>query len=244
MVQEKSSNLLIVTGGSRGLGKALVDLCQVLDWSTLEFSRSGTGLHHIPVDLANLDASLAVLQAQFQTLANTAWERVIFVNNAGLLTPIAPVRALSDAQIQQNLTVNLTSAIRLVSAFVRAFAASDSRVTLANVSSGAAQKAYSGWSLYCAAKAGMENYMRALAAEQSTAARPMTCLNIDPGRMDTNMQEEIRRADPADFPEVGRFIEAKSAGQLRSARAVARAMMNIFESSPENGGHYRIGDPA
>lgn len=242
MTQEKSLNLLIVTGGSRGLGKSLVDLFQTNEWSTLEFSRNGTGLHHIPVDLANLDASLAVLEAQLQTLAKTPWERLVFVNNAGLLTPIAPVRALTDAQIEQNLTVNLMSGIRLISAFVRAFAVSESQITIANVSSGAALKGYSGWPLYCAAKAGMENYIRSLAAEQDTAAKPMTCINIDPGKMDTEMQEEIRGTDPANFPDVARFVEAKNSGQLRSAKSVARAIMNIIDSSPENGGRYRIGE--
>lgn len=242
MTQEKSLNLLIVTGGSRGLGKSLVDLFQTNEWSTLEFSRNGTGLHHIPVDLANLDASLAVLEAQLQTLAKTPWERVVFVNNAGLLTPIAPVRALTDAQIEQNLTVNLMSGIRLISAFVRAFAVSESQITIANVSSGAALKGYSGWPLYCAAKAGMENYIRSLAAEQGSAAKPMTCINIDPGKMDTEMQEEIRGTDPANFPDVARFVEAKNSGQLRSAKSVARAIMNIVDSSPENGGRYRIGE--
>jgi len=244
MSQEKSLNLLIVTGGSRGLGKSLVDLYQLSEWSTLEFSRSGTGLHHIPVDLAGLDASLSVLEAQLQTLAKTPWERVVFVNNAGLLSPIAPVRALSDAQIEQNLTVNLMSGIRLISAFVRAFVGSESQITIANISSGAALKAYGGWSLYCAAKAGMENYIRSLAAEQGTAAKSMTCINIDPGKMDTDMQGEIRNTDPANFPDVAQFIEAKNSGQLRSAKSVARAIMSIVDSSPENGGRYRIGDPA
>ena len=244
MSQEKSLNLMIVTGGSRGLGKSLVDVYQAFEWSTLEFSRNGTGLHHIPVDLANLDASLDVLEAQLQTLAKTPWEQVVFINNAGLLTPIAPVHALSDTQIEQNLSVNLMSAIRLISSFVRAFVASESRITIANVSSGAALKGYSGWSLYCAAKAGMENYIRALAAEQSTAARAMTCINIDPGKMDTGMQEEIRNTDPKNFPDVARFIDAKNAGQLRSPKSVARAIMSIIDSAPENGGHYRMGDPA
>jgi benzil reductase ((S)-benzoin forming) len=244
MNQEKSLNLLIVTGGSRGLGKSLVDMYQDVEWSTLEFSRSGTGLHHIPVDLGNLDASLPVLEAQLQTLAKTPWERVVFVNNAGMLIPIGPVRALTDAQIEQNLTVNLMSAIRLVSAFVRAFAASESQITIANISSGAAQKGYSGWPLYCAAKAGMENFIRSLAAEQSTSVKPMTCINIEPGVVDTEMQAEIRNADAAKFPDVGRFIDLKNSGQLRSPKSVARAIMNIIDSTPDNGSRYRIADQA
>jgi benzil reductase ((S)-benzoin forming) len=237
-------NLAIVTGGSRGIGKALVDLYQMSEWNTLEFSRSGTGLHHVPVDLSNFDASLGVLEQQFQTLAKTVWEKVVFVNNAAQLTPIAPVHALADSQIEQNLAVNLVSGIRIVSAFVRAFCASESQIAIANISSGAAIKGHAGWPLYCASKAGMEGYIRALAAEQIASSRPMICINIDPGVADTDMQAEIRNTEPANFPDVARFIDLKKSGKLRTPKAVARAIMQIIDSSPDNGGRYRIADQA
>ena len=242
MLEEKDLNLVIVTGGSRGLGKALVDAYEAREWSTLEFSRGGTGLNHMPVDLADLDASLPVLESQLQTLAKTPWNRVVFINNAGTLTPIAPVRALTDAQIEQNLSVNLMSGIRLMSAFVRAFAPSAATTTVVNISSGAALKGYAGWPLYCAAKAGLENYIRSLAAEQAGAVHPYTCINIEPGVIDTDMQAEIRETDAHNFPEVARFLELKRAGRLRSAKSVARAILDIIDSSPDNGGRYRIAD--
>jgi len=237
-------HLAIVTGGSRGIGKALIDQYQDAEWNTLELSRSGTGLHHVAVDLANLDASFEVLEAQFQTLAKTPWERVVFVNNAGLLTPIGSVDSLADQKIEYNLTVNFVSAIRILSAFVRSFKTTLSRITIVNVSSGAAFKGYAGWSLYCASKAGMDNYIRALAAEQSNSPNPIVCINIEPGVVDTEMQTEIRQADPANFPDVGRFIDLKATGQLRSPKSVARAIMSIVDSRPENGGRYRLGDQA
>ena len=240
----KEIKLAIITGGSRGLGKALMDAYEVREWSTLEFSRSGTGLNHLPVDLSNLDAQLSVLENQLQTLAKANWNRVVFINNAGLLTPIGPVRALSDAQIVSNLEVNLMSGIRLISAFVRAFGACGAEVTVANISSGAALKGYAGWPLYCAAKAGLENYIRALAAEQGGAVTPMTCINIEPGVIDTDMQMEIRETDAQNFPEVARFIELKRGGQLRSAKSVARAILSIIDSKPDNGDRYRISEQA
>jgi len=244
MLEEKNLNLVIVTGGSRGLGKALIDAYEAREWSTLEFSRGGTGFNHMPVDLGNLGASLPVLESQLQTLAKTSWNRVVFINNAGTLTPIAPVRALTDAQIEQNLSVNLMSGIRLMSAFVRAFSSSAAATTVVNISSGAAQKGYAGWPLYCAAKAGLENYIRSLAAEQAGAAHPLTCINIEPGVVDTDMQAEIRETDERSFPDVARFLELKRSGRLRSAKSVARAILDIVDSNPDNGGRYRIADQA
>lgn len=241
---DKTQNLAIVTGGSRGLGEALVQAYEAREWSTFELSRSGAGLSHMEADLADLDASFAVLEQQFQSLAKTAWSRVVFFNNAGVLTPIGPVASLQDAQIARNLEVNLVSGIRLMAAFVRAFEQSDAQLTVVNVSSGASSKGYAGWPLYCAAKAGLENFIRSLAAEQAGKASPITCLNIEPGVVDTDMQAEIRETGADLFPEVARFIELKKSGKLRSPRSVARAMIDIVDSQPENGARYRIADQA
>ncbi|MBV8665250.1 MAG: SDR family NAD(P)-dependent oxidoreductase, partial [Burkholderiaceae bacterium] len=195
--------LAIVTGGSRGLGKALVEHYEGQGWTMLELSRSGKGAHNFPLDLTDPDATLPELEKRFQTLAETAWERVVFINNAGQLTPIAPVYKLNDAQIEHNLAANLVSAIRVIAAFVRVFRPTGYPVTIANISSGAALKGYAGWPLYCAAKAGMENFMRSLAAEcvAADSAVPITCINIEPGVVDTAMQAEIRSAQPEHFPE-------------------------------------------
>ncbi len=241
---EKEQNLAIVTGGSRGLGEALVNAYEAREWSTFELSRSGTGLNHMPLDLADFDASLGVLEQQLQSLAKTDWRRVVFVNNAGVLTPIGPVRSLQDGQIVRNLEVNLISGIRLMAAFVRAFENSRAAVTLVNISSGASSKGYAGWPLYCAAKAGLENFIRSLAAEQIGTVNPMTCLNIEPGVVDTEMQAEIREAGAELFPDVARFIELKKSGKLRSPESVARAIIDIVDSKPENGARYRIADQA
>ncbi len=241
---DKAQNLAIVTGGSRGLGEALVQACEAREWSTFELSRSGGGLSHMEVDLADLDASFDVLEAQFQSLAKTGWMRVVFFNNAGVLTPIGPVHSLQDTQIARNLEVNLVSGIRLMAAFVRAFEHSRAELTIVNVSSGASSKGYAGWPLYCAAKAGLENFIRALAAEQTGSSNPITCVNIEPGVVDTDMQAEIRDAGADLFPEVARFVELKKSGKLRSPKSVARAMIDIVDSKPENGARYRIADQA
>ncbi|MBV8633018.1 MAG: SDR family NAD(P)-dependent oxidoreductase, partial [Burkholderiaceae bacterium] len=136
------------------------------------------------------------------------------------------------------------SGIRLMAAFARTFEQSGAELTLVNISSGASSKGYAGWPLYCAAKAGLENFIRSLAAEQAGAAHPMTCLNIEPGVVDTDMQTQIRETGAELFPEVARFIELKKSGKLRSPKSVARAIIDIVDSKPENGARYRIADQA
>ena len=69
-------NLAIITGGSRGLGKALVELCRAEGWTVLEFSRSGSGEWHVPLDLGDIEPSFAEATAKLETLAAlAAWEQ-------------------------------------------------------------------------------------------------------------------------------------------------------------------------
>ena len=177
---------------------------------------------------------------EFGELAAASWDEIVLINNAGTVTPIAPVHLTDDDAIQHNLNVNFNSAIRLITAFVRAFQSSTGRKLVANISSGAAQRGVFGWSLYCASKAGMENYVSALAAEQVAALHPFSCINISPGMMDTGMQAELRSADPSHFNDVARFIEFKEAGQLRRPEVVALAVSRIVASEVENGKRYTV----
>lgn len=101
-----------------------------------------------------------------------------------------------------------------------------------NVSSGAALKGYAGWSLYCASKAGMEGFIRALAAEERHQEYPFLAISVDPGVIDTEMQASIRAASVTDFPDVERFIRRKNEGGLSSPGSVAGAILRIV-SSPE-----------
>jgi benzil reductase ((S)-benzoin forming) len=233
--------LLCITGGSQGLGAALVDVYQGLGWHVCEFSRSGSSSGHIGVDLAAGDAASVADQA-FSQLASQPWEEVLLINNAGMLSPLAPVSAISDEAIAFNLNVNFNSAIRIIAAFIRHFGDTAVPKTLVQISSGAALRGYGSWSLYCASKAGLEHFIRALAAEQSLARYPVTCVNFDPGVMDTEMQAEIRSRSTAEFPDVGRYITRKQQGLLRQPQDVAAALVKRLAASPQGGERYSVED--
>ncbi|MDW5417337.1 SDR family NAD(P)-dependent oxidoreductase [Iodobacter sp. CM08] len=96
--------------------------------------------------------------------------------------------------------------------------------------------------LYCASKAGLEHFIRALAAEQSLTTYPVTCINFDPGVMDTEMQAEIRSRSTAEFPDVGRFIARKQQGLLRQPQQVAAALVQRLASLPQGGERYSVED--
>jgi benzil reductase ((S)-benzoin forming) len=232
--------LAIITGGSKGLGKALVEHYQADGWQVCELSRSGSGAHHVAVDLAQINAAMQAIAPKFTALAAQPWERVVMLNNAGAVTPIGPVGSLPDEDIQKNLNINFSAGVRVISAFVRSFNDCGGNKVVANVSSGAATKGYPGWALYCGAKAGMENFVRTLAAEQTGAANPMTCINFGPGVIDTDMQAQLRSCTAQQFADVERFKALKEAGQLRTPASVAATLKRLLDGELENGQRYSV----
>jgi len=90
--------LLILTGHSKGLGKAILD--QFLDFKDIQIlaiSRTSLDLHHdglkeIPLDLSDLNA----LEVQLSNLfPKETFEKTILINNAGWIGEVKPVGKLN-----------------------------------------------------------------------------------------------------------------------------------------------------
>ncbi len=232
--------LAIITGGSTGLGLALVEQYSNAGFQVVEFSRSGTSAGHVYADLADPVASAQAMDARFATLAKYNYDALVYISNAGLIGPIGPVSAFTPSDWQRNLHVNLVSAITGMGLFLQHFQQHEGDKVLANISSGAARAAVSGWSLYCGAKAGLENFISTVAVEQEAQAKPIRAINIDPDIVDTPMQEQIRQADPVLFPPLERFQTYKASGALRAPRRVAAQIKQIIDQQPVNGTRYAV----
>ena len=235
--------LFILTGGSRGLGHALCEQFKARGYSVLEFSRSAPNEYSIPVDLADPEASRLTVANAIASLDKGQLEELLFVSNAGMLAPIGPASDKSVSAVLANMNTNFVSAILVITEIVRRFQATACRKIIVNISSGAALNARAGWSLYCAAKAGMENFIHALASEQEAEAQPFLPINIDPGVMDTEMQALIRASSTEDFPDVEHFVQRKNQGSLAAPDAIAASIALILEQpSLSPGGRYKASD--
>ena len=232
--------LLIITGGSTGLGLELVNLYQQAGWQVIEFSRSGQSTAHHPLDLAQPAQIPGLLEPLVMAEANSDYDELLFINNAGSLDPIRRADQLTASEIQQSLHINLTSPLLLISDYLRLFRHAPCRKTLVNISSGAASKGYPGWSLYCTAKAGIENYMRTLFLEEQGASEPFRIINFDPYVMDTDMQAKIRSASEEHFPQRARFIEYHQNGKLLSASLVARTLQQLVTRDDLSAERYAV----
>lgn len=235
------TDLVWITGASSGLGAALATNVPLADAQVVDVSRSGgtPGTEHLPADLADPSSWSAVAEHLLARLAIPDVGRAVFVHNAGTLDPIGFAGSVDTAAYTRNVLLNSAASQALGHAFLRAVADFDGQAHLWLLTSGAARTPYAGWSGYCAAKAGVDQWVRTVGEEQKAlAARGQpSCqvLAVGPGLVATHMQQQIRATDPADFPAVGRFIGLHERGELRSPQEAAADLWSLLDRDLETG---------
>ena len=228
--------LAIITGGSQRLGAALCDAYLARGWEVVEFSRSAPHPFSVSSTSRALRPQTTPVSRRSRRCLGASTDEIVAISNAAVLGPVGPVEnAPAGRHRGKRRTPTSLSAILFARAFVAAFQDHDCPKTFVNISSGAAVKGYAGWSLYCAGKAAMENYVRSIALEQNLRQRPVRALNVNPGVMDTEMQAAVRAASIEDFPTLERFVGLKRDGLLATPSQVAVRIVDVVASRPESG---------
>lgn len=221
--------LAIVTGGSKGLGRAMCEAFLQREFEIVEFSRSAPTHYSVHADLSNPVECARVVSDAIRRIDKSELTEIIVINNAGTVEPIGPASRKSQQNLLVSLNINFTSAILVLSEIIAQCQDLECRKVIVNISSGAALRGYPGWSLYCAAKSGMENFIRSIALEQALQDKPFIPINIAPGVIDTELQANIRASSVEDFPDIERFIQRKLEGGLASPEKVAAAVCRILD---------------
>ena len=171
----------IVTGASRGLGRALAIGLADAGWTVIGDGRTIDpidGLTTVPGDIRDPAHRAALLAAA---------QRVdLLVNNAGILGP-SPQPSLADyplSTLRDVFEVNLFAPLALTQLALPQLRLSGGAVV--NVTSDAAVEAYEGWGGYGAAKAAVEQASHVLAAEEPG----LHVWWADPGDLRTQMHQE------------------------------------------------------
>ncbi len=236
----REGKLVIITGGSKGLGYALSDFYSKKFWVVKELSRTGLSPNNVKTDLSNLEKSSESLNTLFEELSEIEWSRVVLINNIGILSPVGKIHDSKESDWISNININFTANVFVTGIFLKYFEAHSATKHIVNISSGVVKHPYHGWSLYCAGKSALESFSNCISLEQSTVSNGALTFIINPGKIDTQMQEEIRNSSFRDFPLVEKFKTFKNDGSLAQAEDVAGAIYKIIESSPENGGYYNV----
>ena len=223
-------NILIITGGSKGIGKAIAKKYASKNYKVYSLSRSTVELENITqisVDLSNLketESSFKMLLTEFNIEQISS---ITLINNAGRIGKISSLENLKTADIAKTIQLNTITPLVLSSLFISILEKTNCVKQIINISSGAARSPYQGWSVYCTSKAGVDMMTKTIANEQIAIKNSVKCVSIYPGVVDTNMQTDIRNTQKKDFNSLQRFKDLKENNELYSAEFVAEKIYKI-----------------
>lgn len=191
----------IVTGGSRGIGKAIVQaLARAGAKVAFTYHSNSAAAESLLNELKGEGREVLAYQADAADKAAAdklveeiveKWDGVyVLVNNAGIIKD-GLLATMSFEQWQAVINANLNSVFNYSQAVTRPMmSARQGRII--NISSVAANFGNSGQANYAASKGGIEGFTRCLANE--LGRRGITCNAIAPGFIATDMTEAIRNA--------------------------------------------------
>jgi 3-oxoacyl-[acyl-carrier protein] reductase len=235
MVEDLSNETAIVTGASRGIGRAIaLELARrgatVVGSATSQSGAAGIGEY---LNAAGCKGRGLVLDVASQESVDRTLEDVearegvatILVNNAGITRDTLLLR-MKSADWDELMATNLGGVFRMSKACVRGMMKSR-RGRIISISSVVGSVGNPGQVNYAAAKAGIEGFSRALAKE--VASRGITVNVVAPGFIDTDMTralDESQRASmaaqipmarlgvPEDVAAVVGFLASPQAGYI------------------------------
>ncbi len=187
----------LVTGATGGIGESIAKALHAAGATVGISGRNeeklnalagelGNNVHVLPADLSSVEGASALAKA-----AAEAMERIdILVNNAGLTRDNLSMR-MKDEEWQEVLDVNLTAPFHLAKAVQRGMM-KNRWGRIVNISSVVGTTGNPGQANYCASKAGMAGWSKAMGAE--LASRGITVNCIAPGFIATAMTEALTDA--------------------------------------------------
>ncbi|TQI80218.1 3-oxoacyl-[acyl-carrier-protein] reductase [Serratia fonticola] len=238
--------IVLVTGASRGIGRAIAELfvergAKVMGTATSEsgaeaisnyLGENGKGYMLNVVDAQSIDNVLAAIREEFGEID-------ILVNNAGITRDNLLMR-MKDEEWQDILDTNLTSVFRLSKAVMRAMMKKRFG-RIISIGSVVGTMGNAGQANYAAAKAGLIGFSKSLARE--IASRGITVNVVAPGFIETDMTRaltEDQRAGILTQVPASRLGDAKEIASAVAFLASDEAGYITGETLHVNGGMYMI----
>lgn len=216
--KQVDSKFVVVTGATRGLGRALVDELIALGQTVAGCGRSIKEIaslaktHGAPHRFAVCDVadSLAVERWSAEILeANGPPD--LLVNNAAVINQNSPLWEVPVSQFGNIVDVNIKGVFHVVRAFLPAMIERGTGVVV-NLSSGWGRTTAPEVAPYCATKWAIEGMTRALAQELPTG---LAAIPLNPGIIDTDMLRSCFGGSSTDYPDANQWAKVAAAFLLK-----------------------------
>jgi len=223
-----SKTIALVTGASRGIGRAIAERLAQDGFFVVGTATTAAGAEAISVYLSENGAGKVLnvsdqecIEEVVEHINETFGAPLVLVNNAGITRDTLLMR-MKDEDWQSIIDTNLTSVYRLSKAVLRGMTkAKYGRIV--NISSVVGLTGNAGQANYAAAKAGMIGFSKSLAKE--VGSRQITVNVVAPGFIDTDMTRELPEAHKQ------ALLGAIPLGRLGQAEEIAHAV--AFLVSPQ-----------
>ena len=239
--------IALVTGGSRGIGRAIARELAARGATVVATATSESGAVAIRDHFADtgLPVTAQIMDVRLESSVNAVQQSVaedlgavsILVNNAGV-TGDGLLLSMKEQQWQAVIDVNLSGMYRVSRAFLRGMVKAR-RGRVINISSVVGAAGNAGQSNYAAAKAGMIGFTRALA--QEVASRSITVNAVAPGFVETDMTRQLDEKQHLSMLEkipLGRFGQVDEVAGLVAYLASPAAGYITGQTIHINGGMY------
>ncbi len=186
------TKLIVLTGVTRGLGRAMVENFAAAGYTVVGCARSPHGIEALQHEFAAphrftaVDISTAAhVQAWASQMLSEYGAPDLLINNAGLINQPAPLWQVPSDEFDRVIDVNINGVARVIRAFVPAMVQRSSGI-IVNFSSGWGRSTSPEVAPYCASKWAIEGLTQSLAQELPSG---MGAIALNPGIIHTDMLE-------------------------------------------------------
>ncbi len=237
-----NKELVILTGASRGMGRAIAEelLDKGCDLITLQRSpsdelevyaqASGAKLIQFAVDLRESKRGAEVMaQGLAASLENHSYETLTLLCNAGIGGPEGFSEDTDDDEFLETVSLMALSPMMMVRRFLRDTRDFAGRRRILCISSGNGRKPVVGLSAYGTAKSSLDRFCNCVAADEAVKDNPVAIVSLAPGIIDTDMQTHLRRATQLREEVKAKYVRYYEQGRLMTPKEAAQCILRYLE---------------